>query len=1098
MKKNRNLGSSGWIRLPQKLLVMNLKILFLVCIVNTVSANSFSQLKKLNVDFSGQEITRVLDFLTTQTGYEFVYRKGVLNTGEKVTLELKEATAEQVLDALLKSRGYDYEIVDQVVVIRKGAAVYAPEIPRHVRVLQGTVKDGGGRPLPGVTVRIKGTTLGVATDQNGGYRLELPADKEIRILFSFVGMQEQERVVRDQKVLDVILKEEIAEMEEVIVTGYSTRKVSEMTGAVQQFRGKDIVQSATGGNLMNALKGHTTGLQITGSDGTPGKDGALLLRGLGTFYGNDDGSGSSSTPLIVIDGVITDYTSISGVVSPSDIADITVLKDAGSAAIYGTRGANGVILVTTKRGSGEAGKTVVTYDSYIAFNVAKPSPDILSADEFRRSRRGTDYGADTDWYGLITRDVAYDTNQYISIDGSTKNGFYGASFNYKSANGLDIVSGREEFGGRFSMEQRVLENRLQFNGSLSARRVNETWGNDGFFDRALTMNPTMPVYNADGSYYQPTSPTGATNPVAELALRDNNGQRMYLLGTAEAKLNILQTEKHLLNTTLSYSLHYNDMKQQYYASSAGSESYWNGYKGRAEMKYQKWYTNRLEWLGNYALNLGDHNIKAVVGYTYEKSIWEQIGGSNNDFSFDNTKYWDLGSGSYLKDGLASLYSGRSESTLIGFFGRLNYNWKDMLFASASLRYEGSSKFGANQKWGYFPAASLAWEMMEMGFMKNTRKVLTSLKPRVSFGITGRSDFDAYKSLSTYNTNGSYLFDGRWVTGYAPSSNANPDLAWEKSVAINLGVDFVLWNRLRGSVEYFDRSSKDLLYTYTAPQPPFVYSTILVNVGTTKNTGIEVSLDGDILTKTAVKWTSGINYSYGKTKLTKLSNDIYKASYLDLYLKPGTGSSEYFFRVQEGGEIGQFYGYEYAGVDENGNMLILNDKDEQIPISQADAKYKRYIGNGAPKHFLSWSNNLTWRNFDLSVFFRGTFGFDVFNMRKYGMGLQGCGTDNVLRSAYLEDKNIRTGGGVISSYFLEDGSFIKLENVTLGYNFTPKNRKLLDNMRIYLSAKNLFTLTGYSGNDPSIIDVNGIQPGVDSNSAYPTATQLSLGVTLRFK
>lgn len=488
----------------------------------------------------------------------------------------------------------------------------------------------------------------------------------------------------------------------------------------------------------------------------------------------------------------------------------------------------------------------------------------------------------------------------------------------------------------------------------------------------------------------------------------------------------------------------------------------------------------------------------IVGYTYEKSIWEQIGGSNNDFSFDNTKYWDLGSGSYLKDGLASLYSGRSESTLIGFFGRLNYNWKDMLFASASLRYEGSSKFGANQKWGYFPAASLAWEMMEMGFMKNTRKVLTSLKPRVSFGITGRSDFDAYKSLSTYNTNGSYLFDGRWVTGYAPSSNANPDLAWEKSVAINLGVDFVLWNRLRGSVEYFDRSSKDLLYTYTAPQPPFVYSTILVNVGTTKNTGIEVSLDGDILTKTAVKWTSGINYSYGKTKLTKLSNDIYKASYLDLYLKPGTGSSEYFFRVQEGGEIGQFYGYEYAGVDENGNMLILNDKDEQIPISQADAKYKRYIGNGAPKHFLSWSNNLTWRNFDLSVFFRGTFGFDVFNMRKYGMGLQGCGTDNVLRSAYLEDKNIRTGGGVISSYFLEDGSFIKLENVTLGYNFTPKNRKLLDNMRIYLSAKNLFTLTGYSGNDPSIIDVNGIQPGVDSNSAYPTATQLSLGVTLRFK
>ena len=493
--------------------------------------------------------------------------------------------------------------------------------------VQGKVTDATGEGLIGASVLVKGTTSGVITDIDGNYVL-LNVNPDAILIFSYVGYQTQELNVSGRNKIDVVLHDDQQVLEEVVVVGYGSLSKKEVSSSIVQVDKKNF-------NL-----------------------------------------GAMNNPMeMVIDGVAGgDIRNIAA----QDIESITVLKDAGSAAIYGTRGANGVILVTTKRGSGEAGKTVVTYDSYIAFNVAKPSPDILSADEFRRSRRGTDYGADTDWYGLITRDVAYDTNQYISIDGSTKNGFYGASFNYKSANGLDIVSGREEFGGRFSMEQRVLENRLQFNGSLSARRVNETWGNDGFFDRALTMNPTMPVYNADGSYYQPTSPTGATNPVAELALRDNNGQRMYLLGTAEAKLNILQTEKHLLNTTLSYSLHYNDMKQQYYASSAGSESYWNGYKGRAEMKYQKWYTNRLEWLGNYALNLGDHNIKAVVGYTYEKSIWEQIGGSNNDFSFDNTKYWDLGSGSYLKDGLASLYSGRSESTLIGFFGRLNYNWKDRL------------------------------------------------------------------------------------------------------------------------------------------------------------------------------------------------------------------------------------------------------------------------------------------------------------------------------------------------------------------------------------------------------------------------------------
>lgn len=951
-------------------------------------------------------------------------------------------------------------------------------------VVKGHVEDAAGSII-GASVVEKGNAKNASvTDLEGNFTIKV--NKGSQLLVTYIGYKPREVAAAPN--VNVVLEEDISSLNEIVVVGYGSLSKKEVSSSIVQVDKKDFNLGAMN-NPMEMVAGRVAGLNVsTQAAANPNSSSSLQVRGATSVS-------AGNGPLIVIDGVAGgDIRNIAA----QDIESITVLKDAGSAAIYGTRGANGVVLVTTKKGSGQPGETVVTYDSYVALNMAKPRPDILSADEFRRSRRGTDYGFDTDWYGLITRGAAYDTNQYISIDGGTKNGYYGASFNYKRANGLDIASWREEFGARFVIEQRALKNRLQLNGSLSGRRVNEDWGNDGFFDRALSMNPTMPVRNDDGSFYQPTSPTDATNPVAELELRKNNGQRLYVLGTAEAKLNILQGRYHVLNTTLSYSLHYNDLKQQYYAPSNSSESFWNGYKGRAEMKYQKWYTNRLEWIANYTLSLGDHTLKAVAGYNYEKSIWEQIGGSNNNFSFDKTLYWDIGSGSYLKDGLASLYSGRSESTLIGFFGRLNYNWKDMLFASASLRYEGSSKFGINHKWGYFPAASLAWEMTGAGFMKNLRQTVTSLKPRVSFGITGRSDFDAYRSIATYNTNRSYYFDGKWVTGYAPSSNANPNLSWEKSVAVNAGIDFVLWNRLRGSVEYFDRRSQDLLYTYTAPQPPFVYSSILVNVGTTKNTGVEVSLDGDILTKTPLKWTSGINYSYGTTRLTKLSNNMYKASYLDLYLKPGSGTSEYFFRVQEGGRIGQFFGYEYAGVDENGNMLILNDKNEKIPVAQADAKYKRYIGNGAPEHFLSWTNSLTYKNFDLSVFFTGAFGFDIFNMRKYGMGLSGSGTENVLRSAYLKDKYIKSSGGVISSYFLEDGSFFKLDNVTLGYNFKTKKESLLSSLRVYLSAKNLFTLTGYTGNDPSIVDMNGISPGVDNSSAYPTATQISLGVTMRFK
>ena len=342
---------------------------------------------------------------------------------------------------------------------------------------------------------------------------------------------------------------------------------------------------------------------------------------------------------------------------------------------------------------------------------------------------------------------------------------------------------------------------------------------------------------------------------------------------------------------------------------------------------------------------------------------------------------------------------------------------------------------------------------------------------------------------------------RWVNGYAPSVNANPDLGWEKGISTNVGVDFVFFkNRLRGSIDWFDRQSKDLLYNYTAPQPPFVYKDLLVNVGTTQNRGFELTLEGDIFKGTRVEWTSGINYSYGTTKLKVLSNDIYHASYIELYQKPGVGSSEHFFRIQEGGKVGQFFGFEYAGV-ENGNMMVYTDEGEIVSVSDAEKKgdqYKRYIGNGTPTSFLSWSNTLRYKNFDLSIFFRGAFGFDIFNMRKYGMGLQGCGTDNVLRDAYLKDKDMVTGGGVISSFFLEKGDYVKLENVTLGYNFTPKANKILDGMRVFLSAKNLFTLTGYSGNDPSIVSVNGLTPGVDINSAYPTATQLSVGVTLKFK
>ena len=950
--------------------------------------------------------------------------------------------------------------------------------------INGQVKDETGDGVIGASVVEKGTSNGTVTDFDGNFSLKCKPGATL--VFTYIGFNPQELPAKNG--MEVTLKEDVAQLNEVVVVGYGSMAKKEISSSVVQIN-KDQFNQGAASDPMALIAGKVAGLNVAATaDANPNAMTDIQVRGAGSLT-------ASNGPLVVIDGIAGgDLRNI----ATQDVESITVLKDAGSAAIYGTRGANGVILVTTKKGSGTAGVTNVTYDSYIALNVQKPRIKILSTDEFRRSRRGQDYGADTDWWSEITRPVSYSLNQYISIDSSNKNGYFGLSLNYKKGNGLDIVSGREEYGARFVGEQRVLNNRLQFNSSLSARKVHEKWGNNGLFDTALTMNPTIPVKNPDGSYYQPNSPTDIHNPVNDLKENVSQGDRIYILGNADVKLNILQTEQHNLSTSLSYALQYNDLKDNFYTPSTSSESFWNGYAGRARINYQKWWTNRLEYLINYTMTLNQHQLKAVLGYSWERSKWEQSGNENMGFVYDALSYHGIGSGSYLRDGKANLWAGSSESTLIGFFGRLNYNFNDIIYASASMRREGSTKFGANKKWGNFPSASLAWEIVNTPFAQGLAQTFQSLKPRVSYGVTGRSDFNAYQSIATYSTRGAYLIDNQWINGYAPSLNANPDLAWEKSTAFNVGIDFVALNsRLRGSVEYFDRRSQDLLYNYTAPQPPFIYNTILVNVGTTKNTGIEVALDYDVIAKKGLKWTTGINWSMGDTKLTKLSSDAYQMAYLNLYQKPGPGSSEYFFRVEEGGKIGQFYGYEHAGVDENGLLLIYDNNGNAIPAAQADPTYKRNIGNGAPKHFLSWNNSFSYKNWDLSMLFRSALGFEIFNMRKYGMGLKGSGTDNVLRAAYTDYADVESSGGIISSYFLEKGDYVKLDNVTLGYTYSPKNRQLIESLRVYLTAKNVFTLTGYKGNDPSIVTSTGITPGIDSNSAYPQATQVSLGVTLRF-
>ena len=532
--------------------------------------------------------------------------------------------------------------------------------------VSGNVSDQSGEPLIGASIVIKGQNTGVTSDLDGNYTIaNVPADATL--VYSYVGYLTFEDKVKGRTKIDVILSEDQQLLDEVVVVGYGSLSRREITSSIVQVDKAEFNQGGMN-NAMQMINGKVAGLNVsTTAAADPNGSSSLQIRGA-TSLSAENG------PLIVIDGVAGgDIRTL----APQDIESMSVLKDAASSAIYGTRGANGVILITTKRGSGNVGKPVVTYDSYIALNFAKDKPDVLTPDEWRRARRGNDFGYSTDWYKEITRETAYDTNQYLSIDGTTTNGYYMASVNYKRANGLDIVSGREEFGGRAAVSESVLDNHLTLTASLNARKVNEKWGDGGMFDTAMGMNPTMPIYNEDGTYYQPTSPTDIKNPVQQLKVNTSQGHRTYILGTTDVRYNIWSNEKHNISTTLSYSYNYNDLKSDYYTPSTSGESYWGGYKGRASIQYQKWWTNRLEWLGNYGFHSGDHDVKVLLGYTWERSDWEQMFEQNNDFTFDNMLWHGIGSGSYLKDGKANMYAGKSQSTLVGFFGRVNYSWKNM-------------------------------------------------------------------------------------------------------------------------------------------------------------------------------------------------------------------------------------------------------------------------------------------------------------------------------------------------------------------------------------------------------------------------------------
>ena len=956
-------------------------------------------------------------------------------------------------------------------------------LPQQTISVSGKVTDPTGTVVPGVTIVIKGTSNGTITDFDGEYSLNNVPENAI-LQFSFVGMKMQEVAVNGQSVINVSMLVETIGLEEVVAVGYGSLSKKEISSSIVNVN-KENFQKGAVSDPVELIVGKVAGLNIDGSSTSPHSTSSFQIRGATSITGGN-------SPLIVIDGIAGGNMNN---VAPQDIESITVLKDGASAAIYGTRGANGVILITTKQSAKGIGRFEVSYDSYFAVNLMHDLPETLGYEEFLERDRGIDYGYHDDWLSELKRDFSYDNNQYLSLSGSTELSRYSVSLNYVEKTGLDIANAQKQYGARIALSQKALNKLVEFNTTFNVRGVDADTGSNGI-TRTVTMNPTMPIRNEDGTYYHPTTSTGATNAVENAKDVTDGDNRLYVVGTVGLKLNLINNDRQTLTTEANYTIDYNNRKHYYYLPSTHATSAWNGYAGQASIDHSRYWLEQFEWTVNYTLDAEDHLLRAVAGYSFAEDFSENSGMTNYDFPFDKFLYHDIGSGSYLSDGRADMYSGKESSRLVAVFGRINYSWRDLLTATASLRYEGSSRFGANNKWGYFPAVSGAWEIANMPFMADYKDVVSSLRLRASYGVTGRRAGGNYQSIQTYTSRNQYYMDGSWVIGYAPSKNANYDLQWELGVATDIGVDFDVFNRVRGTVEYFDRRSEDLLYTYTAPQPPFLYPSILVNLGSTKNTGMEVSLEGDIIKGTDFNWLMSDTYSSGKTKLTKLSNDVYQASYLDLYQRGGLGTSEYYFRIEEGGTVGEIYGYKHAGIDENGELLVYDKNGEAIPKTAADNSDKQYIGNTAPKHFFSWNNNIKYKNWDLSVTCRGAAGMKMWNGQLFGIGLKGSTSENVLRTAYTKYDHINSDGAILSSFFLENGAWFKIDRITLGYNVPMRSKTYIKSMYWYVSANNLHTFTGFSGVDPSTVTSIGLTPGIAGTSSL-SSTQITLGASIKF-
>lgn len=953
--------------------------------------------------------------------------------------------------------------------------------------VQGKVKDNNGQALSGVSVVVKNTSNGTTTDANGSFSISVPHASSILVI-SYVGFPTQELEVGNKTSFDVTLSALSGQLNEVVVVGYGTLKRKEVTSAVATVNAAQFNK----GNISDVaqlLQGKVSGLSISRPGGNPNGGFTIRLRGLSTL-------GANTSPLIVVDGQIgADINTV----DPNDIQSIDVLKDAASAAIYGTRGSSGVIIITTKKG----GRTpLVAYNGAVTTETPTMFTPHMNAAEFKAAG-GKDLGAVTDWNKEITRN-AFSQVHNLSLSGAGSGTTYVASMNYRNVEGVAINTGFNQVNAHFGLTQKALKDKMNFTVDVTTTRRNSKYGFDRAFQYATIFNPTAPLhttdplYNLTGSGYVEQNFVEYANPLAVLEQNKNNGTLKRTNINTTASYEIIRGLRFLVRYTQETSSNYrwvylpkSSFDTRLIAGGSGFTK--NGYAQQQDDEfYSRLYENTLSY--DTKLMNSDLGLNAVAGYSYQSfaanGVLVRAGDFLSDVNADNIQ-----NAGDFKNGKAFSNSYKNASRLIAFFGRVNLNYKDLVFLTASLRREGSTQFGENNKWGMFPAVSTG---VDISRIVEIPKV-NALKFRASYGVTGALPPQSYLSFTLYQPlTQNFFYNGTYIPAYAPVLNANPDLKWERKKELDLGLDFALLeNRLTGSLDYYNRSTDDLLFNATVPVPPNQTDKTWMNIGQMKNRGIELLLGYDIVKQKEFNWNATANYATYKVTLAKLNKDlagsVVGASNLG---SPGQEQTQ-ITRAVEGQDIGIIYGAIYKGLDPTGKYLF-DDGTGKAVLSDA---YKTKIGRGLPKFELGLTNTFRYKNFDLSFFLRGQFGHDLVNTyRAFFETSQPTviASYNVVKTKFYDPalKSPLT----FSSLYVEHASFVKLDNATLGYDFNLKNGGAFKSIRAYVTGQNLFVITKYTGVDPEVrysYGGNILAPGVDARDTYVRTKSFTLGVNVKF-